>query len=396
VNKTILSTLIALWVVTLSSSRAHAQAIFPPTRDPQSNDTACLGLSSLRHEGDIEYETFMTSAIKLSPGAKTATLPLHKGFDNRGSPVYYILTESSDCNEAKARHINYSPKLGFLVDAAGNPLSKSVQQVARDREGKIHFTGTADFSPVRVFTPSVPDGWPPAASQPGSVADADYSPFITYVNGQGRPVVFNASQVANATGVKDFIPEIDYDHMTVTFNLVMGIYDFNFVMYLRMDASDATISGFEGGIYAPNPAEAPIGGDRFFEDGSARQVILPVLNGIRGVDRRFDRQGLQSAALGEGDPFNVMGAKPGDDQYSPIWDVTPVVWTDAAIAGGRRQRLHQDDEVRAFVLSGDLVGLPGATGPINADIGIKSLGVVSNCPIMLRVMKGLLPYNSRE
>jgi len=403
-----------------------------PDPDPQSDDP-CLGMSTLGTEEGIGYETFMTSAIQLSPVAKTATLPLHKGFDAKGNAVYYIMTESSDCTEAQTRHINYSPKLGKLLNASGTPGSPAVQQVTVDSSGYLHFAGTADFSPVRIFVPSttpvvtaptpptppappapggpaappappapptpptpaasIPQGWPPAESIPGSVGDPMYTPFITYVNAAGKHVVFNASQVANATGVKDFIPNIDYTNMTVTFNLVMGIYDFNFVMYLRMDASDATISGFEGGIYAPNPEKAPIGGDRFIEDGSARQVILPVLNGIRGVDQFYNRQGLQSAALGEGDPFNVMGAKPGDDEYSPIWDITPVVWTDAAINAGKRQRLRQDDEVRAFVQAGDLVSLPGAGGPVNSDIGIKSLGIVSNCPIMLRVMSGLLPYN---
>ena len=69
-----------------------------------------------------------------------------------------------------------------------------------------------------------------------------------------------------------------------------------------------------------------------------------------------------------------------------------MVWTDAAIAAGKRQRLRQDDEVRNFVQAGLLTGLPGASGPFNADLGLTSLGIVSNCPIMLRVMAGLPAY----
>jgi hypothetical protein len=380
---------LTLAMMPMATLNLHAQAITPDP-EPRTNDTACLGLASIGDEDQFEFETFMTSAIHLSPQAKTATLPMHKGFDAKGNPVYCILTESSDCSEAKKHQINYSPKLGFLLNAQGAPGSRAVQPVTVDKDGAIHFAGTADFSPVRIFTPSIPDGWPPAASVPGSIGDSKYTPFITYVNEDGKHVVFNASQVANATGIKDFIPRINLEDMNVTFNLVMGIYDFNFVMYLRMDASDPMISGFEGGIYAPNPQKAPIGGDRFFADKSARQVIMPVLN---GVDQFYERRGLQSSALGEGDPFNVMGAKPGDDEYSPIWDITPVVWTDAAIKAGKRQRLHQDDEVRAFVQAGDLVSMPGATGPLSSDIGVKSLGIVSNCPIMLRLRTGLLPYN---
>ena len=205
--------------------------------------------------------------------------------------------------------------------------------------------------------------------------------------------MINASQVANSkTGVKDFIPVIDYSGMTVTFNLVMGIYDFDFVLYLRMDASNSALAGFEGGIYAPAPGLSPGNGSRL--STMPRQTIMPILNGILGVENFYERQGLQSGALGEGDPFNVLGALPGEaSDYSPIWDVTPGVWSQAAIAAGKRQRMHQDDEVRAFVASdGDLVSYPGATGNFNSDIGLTSLGVVSNCPVMLRIMSGVLPY----
>src|SRR5260370_9718524 len=99
--------------------------------------------------------------------------------------------------------------------------------------------------------------------------------------------------------------------MTVTFNLVHGIYNFHFVMYLRMDATDPLISAFEGGVFAPNLVLAPTNGDRFFADKSARQTILPIVNGIRGFDKILDRQGVQTAELGERDPFNGMVAKPG-------------------------------------------------------------------------------------
>lgn len=376
-----------------------AQAI-PPTQDPLSNDKGCLGHSTVRVSDGIQYETFMGSAIDLSPTARTATLPLHQGIDQLGNPVYFIVTESSDCATAKSLQVNYAPKLGFLIDANGNPVHQSAQKVTvtplegrgADPVGMIKFAGTADFSPVRLFVPNSPDGWPPVQAAPGSVGDNNYTPFITYKNAAGKYVVLNASQVANSTGIKDFIPQVDFANNTVTFDLVMGIYDFNFLMYLRMDASDPTVTAFEGGIYAPNPAGAPGGGMRFLAQGSARQTILPVVNGPRGVDKILDRQGLQSGALGEGDPLNILGAKPGDDEYSPIWDITPVVWTDAAIAAGKRQRLHQDDEVRNFVAAGYLTSVPGAPGPFNSDIGIQSLGVVSNCPVMIRIVKGLLPY----
>jgi hypothetical protein len=140
----------------------------------------------------------MNSAVDLSAKARTATLPLYKGLDSHGNPVYYILTESSDCATAKKYKINYAPKLGLLINADGTPKNAAVQKVTVvDSKGTLQFPGTPDFSPVRIFTPSA-TGWPPVASIAGSVADSQYSPFITYTNEKGKHVVFNASHVARA------------------------------------------------------------------------------------------------------------------------------------------------------------------------------------------------------
>jgi hypothetical protein len=423
ISRRILVLLLALAVISFAAVPLAAQAITPDPAENQltKDDTGCLGYAKPMvqqngHGDDIKFETYMTSAIDLSPVALTATLPLHKGYFGAGTgvPVYYIITESSDCKTAKKLGINYSPKLGFLIDSSGNPVNKSVQKATVDAAGAFHFTGTVDFSPVRIFTPSTdatpnfldptadgPQGFPaqgfpaPGGFSPGSVGDSNYTPLITYTDAAGKHIVLNATQVANATGIKDFIPAIDFTNMTVTFNLVHGIYNFHFVLYLRMDASDPLVSAFEGGIFAPNLGLAPINGDRFFADGSARQTILPIVNGVRGVDQIFDRQGVQSAALGEGDPFNVTGGKAGELEYSPLWDITPPVWTPAAVAAGKRQRLHQDDEVASFIAAGLMESWAPAAGAPNGDFkgplapaGLKSLNIVSNCPIMLRVLEG--------
>ena len=107
--------------------------------------------------GNIKFETYMKSALILSPSAGTATLPLHKGYvgDGTSSAVYYVITDASDCETAKSLGINYAPKLGFLIDGSGNPLNKSVQKVTVDAAGAFHFAGGVDFSPVRIFTPSI-------------------------------------------------------------------------------------------------------------------------------------------------------------------------------------------------------------------------------------------------
>ena len=108
-------------------------------------------------------------------------------------------------------------------------------------------------------------------------------------------------------------------------------------------------------------------------------VSLPVPRWTTGPQR----QGLESALLGQGDPFNVAQEQPSDPvHYTPIWDVTPVMWTDAAIAAGKRVQLHSQDAVRAQALAGNIVSaLPGTP---NAGLGgINAIGAISNCPIIV-------------
>jgi hypothetical protein len=82
-------------------------------------------------------------------------------------------------------------------------------------------------------------------------------------------------------------------------------------------------------------------------------------------------------------PFNVAQEQPSDPvHYTPIWDVTPVQWTSAAIAAGKRVQLQSQDEARAEVLAGNLVSaMPGT--PDAGLGGINASGAISNCPVIV-------------
>src|SRR5215470_4516397 len=127
ITKTIVPPMLALAALLLTSTSVWAQAIQPDPKEdlPTRDDSGCLGTARTMDESGIRFETFMTSAIHLSPQSTAATLPLHKGYVGPGVdfPSYYILTEASDCATAKQLGINYAPKLGFLIDDAGNPIN---------------------------------------------------------------------------------------------------------------------------------------------------------------------------------------------------------------------------------------------------------------------------------
>jgi hypothetical protein len=137
-------------------------------------------------------------------------------------------------------------------------------------------------------------------------------------------------------------------------------------------------SGFQN--YASNLNAAP-GEGSDDPSTSARAAIIPVINGQVGAGNP-NRQGLNSALRGEGDPLNVQQEIPGqgNGRYSPVWDVHPVTWTQAAIDSGQQVLLTSASQVtNAFTHS----LITGGTGPANSSPGgLQAGGLISNCPII--------------
>ena len=236
------------------------------------------------------------------------------------------------------------------------------------------FSGTVDFGPQRVVVPG-PNGFPPERFRPGAVGDADYSPLIT-TNGR---TVLNASRVANSSGLHDAVVGIDRKGRQVTLDTFDGFYEDEPLQYLHQEGSVKLIAAIEGSTFAPNLKAAPKVGSND-KKISARSAIIPIVNGPRGVNNP-QRQGLQSALLGQGDPLNITQEEPGDNEYSPVWGVTPAVWTDRAIESGQRTRLTDAEEVADLFEEGLITS--GGAGPRNASLeGLRALPGISNCPII--------------
>jgi hypothetical protein len=165
------------------------------------------------------------------------------------------------------------------------------------------------------------------------------------------------------------------------------------VLYLSTESSVTQIAALENATFAPNLAAAPEAGDDF-PSVSAREPIIPIVNGPMGANNP-DRQGLRSAVAGEGDPLNIIREEPECSdphnpavcsalEYSPLWDVHPVLWTQAAIDAGLRHRVTSHQDVEALFNAGQLVSAaPG--GPENFDpeiLGLRAAGAIVNCPPM--------------
>jgi hypothetical protein len=341
---------------------------------------AALGGAAIPASAQGGVNFVLDSVLRVNPEEETVTVPVYRG-TFAGSQVHYIVTESSNKEDAERRKVNYTPK---LANALG---TRAVQKVTR-ANGVVDFSGTVRFASTRSLRAGS-DGTPPGTTPPPSEGDANYSPLITTGNG----TVLNASQVANTSGVHDSLVSLDLGKPPagfpnaageVTLGTFGGFYDGSDLLYLHMDGSSLDIATIEGSTFAPNLNSAPGLGSNDRET-SARSAIIPIENGIEPRNDP-ERQGLQSFLANQGDPLNVTQTFPGKggDRYSPVWDVHILRWTEEAIAAGERRRLDDDSEVVDEFEEGNLVST--GTGPPNPSLGgIRANNAISNCPIVIEL-----------
>ncbi|MBA3675695.1 MAG: hypothetical protein H0W75_12205, partial [Chitinophagaceae bacterium] len=207
-------------------------------------DVAMQGVLKPSGKYNNDNQVFIKSVIDINvtdKTAKSATFPMLQGWTATGEKTYYIITESSDFDDAKKLGVNYSPVMKFAVG------TKAVQNVTRGNDGKIKFKGTVDFSPVRVLIQGTSKPFPPSTAKPGAIGDADYSPLLVMPDG----IVYNAPQLANKSGVQDRVISIDYDKMTMKILISDGLYDGKkFFYHLVTDASDPVPATIENAIFA--------------------------------------------------------------------------------------------------------------------------------------------------
>ncbi len=307
------------------------------------------------------FKPTLSSAISLNASAETITLPLHKGLTATGKTTWYVVIDSSSKSDAASRGVNYAPRLA-------NTLGTKAVQKATSKNGTLVFSGTVNFAPKRVVVPSK-TGFPPAKVAAGAIGDKNYSPLVT-VDGK---TVIDAPQVANSTGKSDTVTNLDTAHGRVTLKLLRGWFDGAPVLYVRTDASAVLVAALEASTYAPGLNTAPgLGSDA---SNSARSAIVPVINGAMSG---ANRQGLQSAVLSGKDPLNITQSFPGAADYTPVWDLHPVVWTPAAIKAGKRVELTSTSQVASGFKAGLLTS--AGTGPANSSLGgVKAIGFISIC-----------------
>ena len=334
-----------------------------------------VGPVELLRAADVDLETF------------TFTLPLYRGEMTDGTPVWYILTDTTDEGNANALGLNHSPKLAYANVEGGVRTATLAQDLTL-----IFDQGTVDFGPERQIEPGEGDApFPPSVAEPGSVGDDDYSPLVRIENAGGH--IYNAPILAmgvEAEELQDFcedapdfsmvhdrVVSICPDEAIVTLKAVAGFSFARPVVYVSFEASDPMAATMEQSTFAPALANIQVG----FDDGafSAVERLFSFANGPTGVGNP-QRQGFASVLSGEStEPLNVFGGVPTIAlDYSPLWDMNLGVWTDEAIESGYRSRMIDEFQILDIAEQGFL------TGPDGADYG--SSGIIINCPIVMRLL----------
>ncbi len=290
----------------------------------------------------------------------TATLPIHEGRVGTRT-VWFVVLDASTANAADRYGSTRANKLR---------RARGTAAVQRGRyEGDVLvLEGTVDFAPERIVVGDPVTGFPPLQVAPGSVGDEHYSPLVELPDG----TVINAPQILNDTGRHDKIVAIDLGAKTARLQLTEGFARGRHVLYLSTDSSSPTAAALEASTLAPrlDAAQFP-GGDG---TDSARASLAAFVNGPTGVGNP-ERQGLNSALLGEGDPRNVLAWLPNQGRYSPLWDVHL-----AAYAPGVRPSLQTSfDDVQDLAEDGHVTAPDGSPfGPSN---------FVVNCPIVVELSR---------
>ena len=319
-------------------------------------------------------------AIDFTYRKANVTLPLYRGLSASGESVYYVLTDASDFEFARALGINYAPK---LQKAAGSPGAQNAQI----KDGLITFKGNVDFSPVYKVIPGSPNPFPPKVAEPGAVADAEWSSIVVLPSG----VVINAQIVANKSGIHDRIKNIDIKHRTVTLSILDGVQGGRQYFYhLVTDASASLPAVLEKGVFAPRLAMLPTFGKSEPTDDSALLGFSPNVNGISKLDSGQEQGFVASLSNGGIDPINVFPLGPDNDNssesnnYSPLWDAHISLWTPKAINEGKVHRILSMDEQKQLIADGYLTSATGdANSPTNSFVGgLHPGGLIINCPVI--------------
>jgi hypothetical protein len=323
-----------------------------------------------------ETESDLGTVLRLSRANVPTTIPLHQGYYN-GENVYFIITDSSEPTHAEIITKNQGWKVELaplLKNAPEEALSKTymfTNGIAGDGvhgfQGEVFTSTPAQADVYSALTSHVHVTWndgatPRILDSDAMIMDAADNNEITLtpVN-----VVLNMPQIIWPDGqmmvkedktLTDATPygggqvlDIDTEEMTVTFIAHRGWGpDGRTIYYIVTDATPSDPAGMMGVVSSPTSANLIA--------NSAAVDLYQFKNGLTGTGPLGFQPGIAAGA-------------PGDSNYSPMWRIFMVGWSDPANA----QLLETIDDMNAYKESG-LIDI-GIARPMDSDH-------IVNCPFV--------------
>ena len=318
----------------------------------------------------------MGHALRLARANVPATIPLHHGYYD-GGDVYFIITDSSD--ETHARIITESQgwkveMAPLLANAPDSALSKTYMFTNGLEGNGVH--GYQDE--VFTSTPAQPEIYSGLTSHVHVTWNNDTTPrlldseaMILDAEASGEvvltmlDVVLNMPQIVWPDGqmlvkedktLTDYTPygggqvlDINTDEMTVTFIAHRGWGpDGRTIYYIVTDATPSGPAEMMGVVNAPTSASLIA--------NSAAVDLFQFRNGLSGSGPLGFQPGIASGA-------------PGDINYSPMWRIFMIGWSDASDA----KLLETVGDINAYQESG-MITIDIAR-PMNSDH-------IVNCPFI--------------
>jgi hypothetical protein len=99
---------------------------------------------------------------------------------------------------------------------------------------------------------------------------------------------------------------------------------------------------------------------------------------------------------GDRDPINIFPLDPDNNKqysnnYSPMWDAHISMWTEEAIAAGKRRRIIGFEDLQSLVEAGYVTDFVGNAGEPNGFIaGLRPTGAIINCPVIAQPLPGYM------
>ncbi len=400
-------------------NQTNAEAAPKAVKQAKALKEADLLLTSIKKDGGIPYNfkkpalkftkgqnVFLPSVLGIDyridrsvvPAGPTARFPMFQGFETlpngKRRKAYYVITEASNKKMAEKLGVIFSRRMAAAIGSGGE------QKGRFNKQGRLVFEGSVDFSPKRSLKTGPADGllfgFPPAEANPGAIADKNWSSYVVLPSG----VVLNAQLVANSTGIHDRIPNPKGNarkHEDDLKNPNLGIKQASVVMQLLdgwhagkpyyfhivTDTSDPGPATIELGVFAPRLANLPTFG--LFPGGSMLP-FSPTANGRTTDTDGFGVQGLNTASLSRRqvqDPTNTFPIDPSDGRYSPMWDAHV---TEFTVRESKRPILRSFKQINRLLANGTLIPFRGNRNrsPLANSLSdlLTATGAIINCPVI--------------